>query len=135
MDFSFKVVDQNEVLATINSLDEKKAAGLDGLSCRTIKKLVKVSSYLLTIIINRSIKENVVPKSMKAAKIKPLHKSGNHTDCCNYRPISILPIFSKILEKIANNQILNYIENQGLSNGCQFGFRKGKITAKVLCFH
>ena len=131
-DFSFKVVDENEVLTTINSLNEKKAAGLDGLSCKTMKKLVKVLSYPLTIIINRSIKENVVPKSMKAAKIKPLHKSGNRTDCCNYRPISILPIFSKILEKIANNQILNYIENQGLLNACQFGFRRGKGTSQAL---
>ena len=50
-------------------MNEKKAAGLDGLSCKTIKKLVKVLRYPLTIIINRSIKENVVPKSMKAAKI------------------------------------------------------------------
>ena len=49
---------------------------------------------------------------MKAAKIKPLYKSGNHTDCCNYRPTSVLPIFSKILEKFASNQIV-YAENQG----------------------
>ena len=78
---------------------------------------------------NRNIEEKVEPKSLKVAKIKPSHKSLNHTSCCNYRPVSILRICSKILEKIANSQILNYIENKSMLIACQFGFRKGTSQA------
>ena len=57
LDFSFKEVDENEVLTTINSLNEKKAAGFDGLSCKTIKKLVKVLSFNMVTLFEAHIYE------------------------------------------------------------------------------
>ena len=57
LDFSFKVVDKNEMLTTINSLNEKKAAGLDRLSCKTIKKLVKVLSFNMVTLFEAHIYE------------------------------------------------------------------------------
>lgn len=63
----------------------------------------RVALYLcnpLTYVFNLSIKQGIVPESLKSARVVPIFKSGNNKDASNYRPISVLPCFSKILEKL-----------------------------------
>ena len=69
---------------------------------------------------------------MKIAKVIPLHKSGNKKLPENYRPISVLPALSKILERVAYEQIADYLENNKMLTSCQFGFRKRYNTELVV---
>ena len=69
---------------------------------------------------------------MKIARINPLYKKGNINKCENYRPISVLPIFSKITEKLINFQIMDYLERNNILDSNQFGFRKGIGTRDAI---
>ena len=72
---------------------------------------------LLTYVINMSLSEGVIPTEWKATKVIPLYKSGLRTEIDNYRPISVLPSLSKILERIVHRQLLTYVEsNRSLVN-------------------
>jgi hypothetical protein len=82
----------------------------------------------LSFIINLSLRTSSVPLDWKSAKIIPLHKSGDTTLESNYRPISILPVVSKILEKAVHHQLLHYLEFDKLLSKNQFGYRKRRST-------
>ena len=130
--FEIKLVEEADVLSTINSIDEKKAAGIDGLSTKVIKAIAESLAYPLKTIINKCIESSEIPNEMKLARVTPLYKTGDKKFCKNYRPISILPIFSKILEKLINKQILDYLEEYNLLNSFQFGFRRNLGTSNAL---
>ena len=70
----------------------------------------------------------------KAAKIKPLFKSCSMVELDNYRPISILPVLSKILERIVYKQLLSHLENNGLLSSFQFGFRSKRSTELAVTY-
>ena len=82
----------------------------------------------LTHIINQSLATGIVPHDMKIAKVIPIFKSGNKNIFNNYRPISILPAFSKILEKVMANKLMNYMESNNLFYQHQYGFRPKHST-------
>ena len=71
---------------------------------------------------NLSLQSGSVPMEWKAAKVIPLFKSGSMVELDNYRRISILPVLSKILERIVYRQLLSHLENKGLLSSFQFGF-------------
>ena len=75
-----------------------------------------------------------VPMEWKAAKIIPLFKSGSMVELDNYRPISILPVLSKILERIVYKQLLSRLENNGLLSSFQFGFRSKPLAYIINLF-
>ena len=130
--FSLKPIEEADVLAILKSFNNKKSAGLDGITSKNAKALADAISYPLCKIINKSINTGIVPREMKAARVTPIYKAGQKTKCKNYRPISILPVFSKVLEKIVNNQILNHLETNNLINKNQYGFRKNLGTSHAL---
>ena len=83
-----------------------------------------------------SIKSGIVPNPWKTAKITPIYKSGKTNLPENYRPISVLPVLSKLLERAAHMQLLDFLEESELLNNCQYGFRKHrstKLAATLLC--
>ena len=82
----------------------------------------------LTHIFNQSFLLGVVPDQMKIAKIVPVFKAGNKKVLNNYRPISILPAFSKILEKLASVRLINFLESQDILYKHQYGFRQNYST-------
>lgn len=131
-EFHLKKTDESQIIEIIEKLDSKKAIGLDNIPTKLIK-FCKISlSTPLAYLFNKSIEEKIVPAQIKTAKILPFYKKGSHDRCENYRPISILPIFSKILEKIVNNQILNFLESKNLISKNQYGFRKNLSTADAV---
>jgi len=83
-------------------------------------------------IINHSIDCGKIPTQLKVAKVSPLYKKGSVNECGNYRPISILPIFSKVMEKLINQQILANLENNNLLIRNQFGFRHNRGTSDAI---
>ena len=100
-----------------------------------LKDAATIITKPLAYIINLSLQSGSVPMEWKAAKIIPLFKSGSMVELDNYRPISILPVLSKILERIVYKQLLSHLENNGLLSSLQFGFRsKGSTELAVTYF-
>lgn len=97
-----------------------------------IKNSIQDISYHLSTIINKSISEGVVPDQMKISKVTPIFKDGSQDDFSNYRPINILPAINKIIEKIVNNQLVNYIEENNILSKTQYGFRRKYNTNTAL---
>jgi hypothetical protein len=77
---------------------------------------------------NESINQGVFPDLMKIAKIRPGYKKGNRQEISNYRPISVLSIFSKIVEKNIYKRLVNFISKYMILTGNQYGFQKNKLT-------
>ena len=82
----------------------------------------------ITQMCNLSIKFSHFPKDCKVAKIKPLYKKGTKTDPNNFRPISLLPIISKIIEKVLHDQTMNYLTENNVLYRYQSGFCKNQST-------
>lgn len=99
-DISSVEVCEEQVLKLLKAIDLSKSAGPDGVPPVVIVKCAKSLSTPLTILYNRSLKEGVIPKIWKTAYITPVHKKGARNAFENYRPISKLCLFAKILEKI-----------------------------------
>ncbi len=88
------------VVEATMKLKSKNSMGHDGISTKILKESINCISLPLTHIINLSLESGIVPQDMKIAKVIPIHKSSDPTSLNNYRPISLLSAFSKILEKI-----------------------------------
>ena len=88
-------------------------------------KLIKLASDLLsaplTQISNESIETGVVPEIFKISRVTPIYKNGAATDMANYRPISVITLSSKVLERIVYNQLISYIEKHNILYNFQFG--------------
>ena len=93
-----------------------------------IKHVILAIVKPLTYICNISLSNGVFPNHMKIAKIIPVFKNGDQTSFNNYRPISLLPQFSKILEKIFNNRLLQFIDKNNILFDGQYGFRQNFST-------
>ena len=126
--FTFRRVTVDEIYRDLRKIKPKKAAGLDNIPPRLLRDAANEISQPLTHIINKSLQSGFFPSEWKIAKITPLFKSGNSSNIDNYRPISILPALSKILEKAVHRQLVDYLESNSLLYKKQFGYRKGKST-------
>ena len=85
----------------------------------------------MTHIFNLSFTQGVFPKLLKRSVVVPIYKGGCHLDPSNYRPISILKIFSKLLEKLYYNRLMSFINYSNILNSNQFGFMKNKSTKLI----
>ena len=128
----FEPTTEIEILDTIKALKSKSSSGLDGISNKFIKKIINALLSPLKIIINKSLETGIVPDKMKIAKIIPLFKSNNPKLLTNYRPISLLPCISKILEKIVHKRVVNFCDHFNVINVNQFGFRSGTSTIDAI---
>ena len=91
-----------------------------------------VTILYITLIINTSIVTNVFPKPWKHSIIIPIHKSGDIEEPTNFRSINLLPILSKILEKVISTQLTKYLENYNLLNENQYAYRNNSSTEQAL---
>ena len=97
-----------------------------------IKESIDIIISPLTCIINVFITSGIVPKQLKIARVIPLIKSGEQDIFTNYRPVSVLPAFSKILERVMYNRLLRFLNNHNILSDNQYGFRKHHSTAYAL---
>ena len=125
-------VDSHEVLNVINSLKWNKATGYDDINVNIVKLCSDILSQPLSTIINESFSSGIFPTELKIAKVIPLFKSGNRNTFTNYRPVSILPVLSKIFEKLFYKRLVNYINSNTILNERQYGFREKSATAFAL---
>ena len=126
--FTIAPVTSEFVSKCIIQLKSNKATGLDKISARMIKDAVSVITPSLTKLFNLSIQEKVFPNNWKSARIIPIYKSGDKQNPSNYRPISILPTISKILEKAIHKQLSAFLDDNDLLSTSQFGFRLNSNT-------
>lgn len=126
--FSFNVVTTEEITKIIGDLQSKQSSGLDSISTKLLKQVKTEIAPHLTKIANQVLTTGIFPKMLKLAKVKPLYKKGDKKVFSNYRPISLLPSVSKVLEKIMHKQISTFFETQDLFFESQHGYRKNHGT-------
>ena len=121
-----------EIIKLAGDLKASHSCGCDDIDPSIAKSSIKYIAPLLSSIINCSLDTGVFPSDLKMARVIPLFKSGEKNKVTNYRPISILPYFSKFFEKVMCNRLYNYFNKFSLFNNGQFGFRKGHSTYMAL---
>ena len=110
----------------------KLSCGLDSINNKIVKTCHKAIMIPMTYIINKSIKEGRFPSIFKKARIIPLYKKGPSNICGNYRPVSLLPALSKIIEKAICQQLTFYLDKSRLLCDHQHGFRSRNQTTHVV---
>ena len=120
--FKFKRVSEKDVNHIILNLKSKTTTGYDNLSPKLIKSISHIISKPLTLLINQSFKTFIFPTKLKIAKVIPIYKKGDPKLIENYRPISLLPTISKIFERVAYNQLSDYIIKNDILYSNQYGF-------------
>ena len=121
------VTSASEIEAIIKSMNSV-GGGADGISTEILHLTYRSILNHLTFFFNLCLRTAVFPNHLKIAVIKPIYKSGDKHTFNNYRPISMLPILSKILEKILHSRISEYVNEKSILNPLQFGFRKNHST-------
>jgi hypothetical protein len=118
----------HEIDEIIKSLGSNKSGDLYGITSNIIKLGGPVQTQILTLLFNKSLSHGIFPSPLKNAKVVPIHKGDSIFELSNYRPISLLPIFSKILEKIMYSRVINFIKKHNILYEHQFGFQNGMST-------
>jgi len=128
----FIPTNENEILDIVRSFKMSKSCGYDGISVFLLKKISHCLASPLVHICNLSLSTGIFPDSLKIAKVIPIYKKDDSTQIKNYRPISLLPVISKILEKIVYKRLYSFLQENNTLICNQFGFRKGFSTDYAL---
>ena len=120
--------DYEQVHKLCREIDITKSAGLDNMSSKFLKDAFLVLVPQLVYIFNLSLHSGCFPNEWKIAKVVPLLKGGDRGDVGNYKPISLLPVPGKMLERIVHTHVSSFLENTNVLCERQGGFRKGHST-------
>lgn len=126
--FVFFNTDPHEVATVIASLKSNCATGWDKIPVSFLKTAKQILSPIISHLINLCFEQGTFPTALKQAVITPVYKSGSRADSSNYRPISVLPSLSKVVERVINQRMINYLTKNNILSPSQFGFRQGKST-------
>ena len=128
----FEPVTENELLNEIINLRENKSAGHDEICSKMIKAINAEILKPLTYIYNLTFLTGKIPKSLKTALVTPIFKANESNLFENYRPISVLSCFSKVLEKLMYKRLYNYVETKKILSKHQYGFRRNRSTEHAI---
>jgi Reverse transcriptase (RNA-dependent DNA polymerase) len=126
--FSFSPTDPLEIMRLALEIKNKSSYGYDDIPVSIMKLSVPCIAYPLSILINSSFSTGIFPDALKIGKLCPVFKAGDKSLFSNYRPISVLPSFSKIYEKSIHARLASYLEANDILFDYQFGFRKKHST-------
>ena len=130
--FLFEYINIDNVTTSLMNLKTKKSTGLDKIPAKVLKLSADIISPSLTYIFNRSLETGTYIDDWKKARVIPIFKSDDRQKCENYRPISILPIISKVFEKEIFRQLYCYLSKNELLSRFQSGFRPKHSTLSAL---
>ena len=119
---------KSEIEKIIKSLDSNKSSDIYGISPKLLKILSPAISGILSNIFKESFALEVFPDYMKLAMKTPIFKGGSKLDVSNYRPVSVLPMISKVLEKLMLTRLTKYLDKSKIIYEHQFGFQKKQIN-------
>ena len=133
LNFTFSNVFVHDVLKIVGRLESKSSKDMFGISNFLLKKIIENIALPLTHILNLSLQSGEIPSELKNAKVKPIFKLNSKDSdllclMSNYRPISLLPIFSKILEKLVALKLTKFLDENNLLYKHQYGFQRKKST-------
>eukprot|EP00794_Sanderia_malayensis_P018502 gene18502-20357_t len=132
--FEFKEVDLGDLLQILKNLKTSKSLKYDNIPGPFVKDGAEEIAVPLLHLINLSLRESFFPTSEKCAKITSINKSGELSSMDNYRPISILPVLSKVLEMVVHKQLYGYLEVKNLLSSSKFGFRPLRSTQHAVTY-
>ena len=132
--FKIKEVRSVYINKQLKNININKSTGLDDIGPRFLNDGADALTPLVTFLINLSIRQKIVPTCTKRAKVTPIHKKNSKLEVGNYRPISILPTISKILEKAVHSQVEHHCKNNNLIYHLQSGFRPSHSTSTCLTY-
>ena len=127
-EFKFQFITQNFTLSELKNLKCNKSSGMDNIPPRLLKDAAAVIAKPLTKIINTSLAMGAVPDEWKRAKVTPVFKKGKRSEMDNYRPISVLPVASNLLERAVHRQLYQFLSKHQILSPFQCGFRKNHST-------
>jgi hypothetical protein len=129
--FMFLVpVTEEDVLKVTSKLKGKFSAGYDEIPDNRVKQCIQFIKEPLTFIFNLSLCSGIFPNQMKIAKVRPIYKTGRKAEVSNYRPISILLVFSKMFKMLVYNRVVSFLNKYNLISDAQNGFREKNSTIK-----
>ena len=117
-----------EIINIVISAKSKKACGYDNIDPYVVQQVIPQIANQLAHIFNRSFVTGIVPSKLKIAKVIPIYKNENPELFANYRPISILPSISKILERLMYNRLYKFLADHNIISKKQYGFRDNYST-------
>lgn len=124
--------DEQEIYTTFMNLKNSKALDIDNIQIKPIKYVLDCITPALSHIFNLILESGVFPDDMKRGRVTVFFKGGDSDLVTNYRPISIIPVFSKGLEKLIYTRISAFFCSRNIITDFQFGFRKGRSTETAL---
>ena len=130
--FFLSPITPEEIETEISNLKIAKAVGPSSIPVSIFKILKGTLSEPLQMIFNASFLTGIVPERIKLARVIPVFKKGSQVSLSNYRPISLLSIFNKLLEKLVLSRLSNYLEKRELIYSKQFGFRSHHLTVHAV---
>ena len=125
-------VNEHEVLKIVNTFKNKKSTDSSNIDMMIVKEIIETIVTPFTYICNLSFQTGIFPNNMKTAKVIPIFKNGDKNQFNNYRPISLLSQFSKILEKLFVERLDSFIDKHHLLTEHQYGFRAKRSTAMAV---
>jgi len=128
----FFLTDPANIIKISQTLQNKISSGYDDIPVNIMKSTINYIAELFSAIINSSLQNGIFPNPLKIARVSPIFKSGKSDQFINYRPISVLPSFSKISEKVIFNKLLQYLEKNNILSKNQYVFRKNHSTFMVI---
>ena len=135
VNFQFERVSEVEILRICRQLKPKLSSGIDYISNKLLIQIAPIIITPLHYLINLSLETGFIPKEMKIAKIVPIFKDGDCHNYTNYRPISLISSFAKLLEKIVSRQMNRFLDTHNILYKHQYGFRaKHNTSQPVLHF-
>ena len=128
----FKPITCTEIIDIVSNIKSDCSPGYDDISIKVKKKSIHVLCQPICAIFNQWLDLGIFPDDLKIARVFPVYKNGSSENVANYRPISVLPIFSKILEKCMYNRLFDFISKCNILSLNQYGFRPGHSTSSAL---
>ena len=125
-------ITEEDVSETLSALKPNKSPGPDGIHPKVLRELADVIATPLNIIYNKSLSTGKIPESWKKANITPIYKKGNRHLPSNYRPISLTPVASKVMETLIRNALVAHMKENGLFANQQHGFMAGRSCTTQL---
>ena len=125
-------VSDDEIVKVVSKFKNKQSCGYDDINMLVVVRVISGIAKSVSFICSKSFDSEIFPNDMKIAKVIPLFMTGNRKECSNYKPVSILPQFSKILERLLYNRLISFDKSNNIIYNSQYGFRENHSTSLAL---